>query len=403
MKVHPSSKVTSGRNNAAVQPPIPLMRPEELKKNVEDTLKFKLLSIPNKKDSPTYEMVVNLFKSGTPEEYIKAVIAIDKVCKGQGITTAKEKYVMAQRIFMGEALTAFNNASEAVSSAADGSDKGQESLANFELVLKKVASAVFPLKAYASQKQAMRRFMRKPREMKIRDYVDRLLEINGYLKYFPSKEGEATTTSLPEDEIMDILTYGIPNTWYKKIIELNFDTQASTPNEFIELCERISFGESANEGSMTKTKQDAGEKGAKGQPSPSRKNLTNSHTPDPKGQKYCPLHKTNSHDAKECKVILAQVKKMSASFDNGGATHMKRHKTEFQKKKTEQMFSFMVNAFKAAASDGSGTKETTKASGNDKKRKHNENFAFDDDIFDEFNIDESDTEQNNDLVSDSDE
>lgn len=109
---------------------------------------------------------------------------------------------------------------------------------------------------------------------------------------------------------------------------------------------------------MTKTKQDAGEKGAKGQPSSSRKNSTNGHTPDPNGQKYCPLHKTNSHDAKECKVILAQVKIISASYDNGGGTNMKHHKTEFQKKKTEQMFSFMVNAFKTAASDGSGTKET---------------------------------------------
>jgi hypothetical protein len=48
---------------------------------------------------------------------------------------------------------------------------------------------------------------------------------------------------LPDDEIMDILTYGIPNTWQKKIVELNFDTQAHTPNEFVvELCERISHG-----------------------------------------------------------------------------------------------------------------------------------------------------------------
>lgn len=308
MKVSYTNKPKGGSNNSVVQPPIPLMRAEEPKKNVEDTLKFKLLSIPAKKDSPTYEMIVNLFKSGTPEEYIKAVIAIDKVCKGQGIKEAKEKYVMARRIFMGEALTAFNNAAESVFSNPDESDKGIESLENFELVLKKVASAVFPLKAYATQKQAMRRFMRKPRDMKIRDYVDRLLEINGYLKYFPTKAGEPAATVLPEDEIMDILTYAIPNSWYKKIVELNFDTSASTPNEFIEVCERISYGETTNEGSMTKTKQDAGEKGAKGQPSSGKRNFDKKHTSDPNGQKYCPLHKTNNHDAKDCKVILAQVK-----------------------------------------------------------------------------------------------
>lgn len=53
--------------------------------------------------------------------------------------------------------------------------------------------------------------------MKIQEYVDRLLEINGFLKYFPTKEGETTATSLPEDEIMDILLYSIPNTWYKRL------------------------------------------------------------------------------------------------------------------------------------------------------------------------------------------
>ena len=383
MKVGNINKL-KGSGNQAINPPIPLMRSEESKKNAEDTLKFKLLSIPTKKESPTYEMVVNLFRTGTPEEYIKAVIAIDKVCKGQGISAAKEKYVMARRIFMGEALTAFNNAAENASSLPDGSDKGHESLENFELIIKKVASAVFPLRAYSIQKQAMRRYMRKPQGMKIRDYVDRLLEINNYLKYFPTKTGENPATVLPEDEIMDILTYGIPNTWQKKIVELNFDTQASTPNEFIELCERISYGESTNDGLIVKTKQNAGEKGAKGQPSSLHKNLTKSHKPDPNGQKYCPLHKSNSHDAKECKVILSQVKKMSAAYEAGGSTNMKRQKTEFQKKKTEQMFSFMVNAFKTA--NKSSTTQNSNFSAADKKRKANESFAFDDMVFDQFDI-----------------
>jgi hypothetical protein len=42
------------------------------------------------------------------------------------------------------------------------------------------------------------------------------------------------------------------------------------------------------------------------------------------------------------------------------------------------MLSFMVNAFKAA--------NVKEKSFNDKKRKANKNFAFDDDIFDAFNL-----------------
>jgi hypothetical protein len=55
------------------------------------------------------------FCNGTPEEYIKAIIAIDKVCKGQGINKdTKQQYVMARRILQGEALTSFNNAANDV-------------------------------------------------------------------------------------------------------------------------------------------------------------------------------------------------------------------------------------------------------------------------------------------------
>jgi hypothetical protein len=116
------------------------------------------------------------------------------------------------------------------------SDKCTETLDNYEKAILKVAAAVFSIRAYVTQKQAMRCFMSKPKDMKIHDYVDPLLENNGCLKYFPTNTGERAAV-LPDDEIMDILICGITNTWQKKIFELNFDTQAHTPNEFVELCE----------------------------------------------------------------------------------------------------------------------------------------------------------------------
>jgi hypothetical protein len=54
----------------------------------------------------------------------------------------------------------------------------------------------------------------------------------------------------------------------------------------------------------------------------------------------------------------------------------------YNKSKSEQMFSIMVKAFKEASN-----KEKSSTS-NDKKRKANENYAFDDDIFYGFNLDE---------------
>jgi hypothetical protein len=108
---------------------------------------------------------------------------------------------------------------------------------------------------------------------------------------------------LPTDEIMAILTYGVPNSWQKKIVEFNFDAQDHTPNEFVKFCERISYGETLIAGTtLAKAMANSsGEKTVKFAQNPKTKS------------KYCPLHKTNRHDAKECKVILAQCKKMASS------------------------------------------------------------------------------------------
>jgi hypothetical protein len=178
---------------------------------------------------------------------------------------------------------------------------------------------------------------------------------------------------------MEILMYGIPNTWQKRIVDLNFDSQAHTPNEFIETCERISYSESFNEGTMSKPKSAFQE-----QNNNRKNNKKTLPKANPNGSKYCPLHKTNGHDAKECKVHLAKVKKMSASYKSKTSFHSnKRQKTSYNKSKSKQMFSFVVNALKAANS-----KEKSSTS-NDKKREANENYAFDDDIFDELNLDDN--------------
>ena len=163
MKIDLASLLANTGIKALVIPPTHLAQPVEEKLKLAETCKFKLWSNPADKDSLTYEVVVKQFKSGTPEEFIQMVIALDKIFKGQDITTGPEQYAMCKKVFQNEALTAFNNAAMAI---------GNETVNNLKLVFKKVAATVFPLKAYYMQKQAMRQYMRKPKDMKIRDYVD---------------------------------------------------------------------------------------------------------------------------------------------------------------------------------------------------------------------------------------
>jgi hypothetical protein len=380
IKLIKPSHLQGSKKQITMSPPIPLCRTEEVKANQDDLLKFKLYSNPNDKDGASYEIKVKIFRTGTPEEYIKTVIALKKVLRGQDIVTGQEQYAMARRLFDGEALTAFNNASTTI---------GAETIQHLDEVLKKVAGSVFPLRSYANQKQAMRRFMRKPRELKIREYVERILELNEYLVYFPTKDGEAEATKLPNEEILDILVFGIPNAWQKKMVELGFDSLSHTPNEFIEICERISFGETTENGQNVKTKQIASEKGAKWLPNSSRKNFNN--TKQNYKDKFCPLHKMYGHDANDCKVIQAQVKKMASSWESGGYTNYKKQKQELQSKKTEQMFSFFKKAFKEATTETASDKAKPVSN---KKRKNEENFAFDEELFDELDLDSNSQNEN---------
>ena len=66
------------------------------------------------------------------------------------------------------------------------------------------------------QKRSMRRYMRKPRDMKMRVYRNRVVELNNYLERFPAVFN--ATQKIDEDEIVDILEFGTPNKWQSEIV-----------------------------------------------------------------------------------------------------------------------------------------------------------------------------------------
>ena len=74
----------------------------------------------------------------------------------------------------------------------------------------------------------MRRSLRKPRDMSIREYVNRVLELNDQLASYPGTGDITDGTKLPEDEILDLLEFGIPNTWQKAMLLQDFDAQVHT-------------------------------------------------------------------------------------------------------------------------------------------------------------------------------
>ena len=229
MKVAPASyskKSTKPKKRILIAP-IPLERPEKKSLSKQDYLTFKLRSNPAEADSTTYELTVPFFKSGTPEEVLDFVRDVNRVIQGQNITTGPAKYAIMRRLLKADMLAAFDSAA---------TEAGNETNANFEVASRGLIEHVFPKKALQTQKRCMRRFMRKPADCTMRQFMGRLVEINGKLSEFPPFED---AQALPLDEILDIGEYATPNSWQREMIIQDFDPMANNVADLVDFCERM--------------------------------------------------------------------------------------------------------------------------------------------------------------------
>ena len=86
-----------------------------------------------------------------------------RVQTGQSMTTAVQKYACTLRFLQGQALELFNTQADA-----------QPQVNNANYVQTHVNNSMFPQKAYITQTHWMRRYLKKPRDMKTCDYVTRV-------------------------------------------------------------------------------------------------------------------------------------------------------------------------------------------------------------------------------------
>ena len=174
--------------------------------------------------------------------------------------------------------------------------------------------------------------MRKPRDMKMRTYRNRVVELYNYLVKFPSNFNDAQ--KIDKEGIVDLLEGRTPNKWQYKMVCLGFDLATATSQELVEFCERfLEFTEDLSNGhNQSEAKPKPGPSGGKSGRSyaqlkssrsgaPYTNNLNNSYykrqrvdtvaqhqgSYDP--DKYCTLHGIVGHDLNNCKVMLDQAKK----------------------------------------------------------------------------------------------
>ena len=216
-----------GSKKAHIKTPIPLERPKERKYQKHEYISFKLKNNPGQANSGEYEFTIPFFHTGSPEETILLVQNITKIFLGLELTTGSAQYVIVRRILKGDALAAFNRFA---------TDHGAETGAHMKQCLNDLIEHILPKRALTYQKRAMRRFMRKPHEMSMRDFMARLTEINSYLKYFPPF---AANAELPMDELVDIGEFAVPLSWQREMVLQGYEPADHDTDELVNFCDRL--------------------------------------------------------------------------------------------------------------------------------------------------------------------
>ena len=92
---------------------------------------------------------------------------------------------------------------------------GSQTVANFTTVMATMTIHIFPTYAYCDQRQYMQRYLRKPPDMKVCPFTTSLIQLNTYVPYFLLDRSGQLFTSLPDDDIKEILHHAMPKTWEK--------------------------------------------------------------------------------------------------------------------------------------------------------------------------------------------
>jgi hypothetical protein len=147
----------------------------------------------------------------------------------------------------------------------------------------------------------MNRQLRKPMDMKVRLYVERVQLLNTYLKEFPPFNANQ---ALPDDAVVEIVYHGLPRTWKDFLLMQGFDEQEGNIATLLEISQRIETMEEWSETKKATTGKRDRSVSEKSDKAPNKKH---------KGQYFCEYHGSNqSHGTKDCttcKKILQSARK----------------------------------------------------------------------------------------------
>jgi len=152
-----------------------------------------------------------------------------------------------------------------------------------------------------------------------------LVKINEYLPLFPPF---GNNLKLSVEEIMNIAEFATPSQWQKAMVLYGFDPTKHTPVEFTKFCERLEYAKVGNHNQPKAEGQSDSKNVHDGK---SRALKTKNNTSNSKRNQedsYCEYHGVHGHSTGECKVVLAQAKKMRSNWESRGQPGNKNYRNK---------------------------------------------------------------------------
>ena len=275
---------------------IPFIKEKAAKIPKSERVSFTLRSDPANADSQTYEVTTAPFKWGKPEEWLNFVKVLNRILKGQNITRGADQFAMVRRLLDGQALSTFERAVTEQSLT--------ETVANVTVALDEVTKDIFPHRALETQLRALRRYVKKPRDMSIMHMVARLTELNNQIPNYPDG---SDNNKLGDDVLKEVVEWAIPKAWKDQMALQRFRIERKTLEEVIEFCKDMEQYEKSN------PKPDRKE--SRKSTSTKRKRDTE-FTAEKSTRFYCLYHGYGKHDSNKCDVLrnLAKRRKREQEF-----------------------------------------------------------------------------------------
>lgn len=197
---------------------------------------------------------------------------------------------------------------------------------DIEYGLRKVVSVVLPTKIVTIQKSAMRRNMKKPRDMKIRKYFNRLLHINNVElpQCPPYSTANPNQHCFSDEELADILVNSVPNKWKSEMEKHGVNQFDNSHIHIIDFFERMEHAETlegngnGNGNGHSKKTNGHGKSNGNGKSNHGKKNGNGNG----KSHGGCLVHGPNAnHTSDECNTLKAEAKRIKDNNGNGKKTY----------------------------------------------------------------------------------